>query len=42
MAWERVQANRGSGGVDGQSLEECERQADAQVKRLHTELREDG
>src|SRR6266852_945053 len=22
MAWERVQANRGSGGVDGQSLEE--------------------
>lgn len=41
MAWERVQANRGSGGVDGQSLEEFERQADSQLNRLHTELRED-
>jgi RNA-directed DNA polymerase len=42
MAWERVQANRGSGGVDGQSLEEFERQVDSQLNRLHTELREDG
>lgn len=42
MAWARVQANRGSGGVDGQSLEECERQADSQLNRRHTELREDG
>jgi group II intron reverse transcriptase/maturase len=41
MAWERVPANRGSGGVDGQSLEEFERQADAQLNRLHTERRED-
>jgi RNA-directed DNA polymerase len=41
MAWERVHANRGSGGVDGQSLEEFERQADSQLNRLHTELRED-
>ena len=41
IAWERVQANRGSGGVDGQSLEQFEGQLDWQLNRLHTELRED-
>ena len=41
MAWESVRANRGRGGVDGQSLEEFEGQLDSQLKRLHTELRED-
>jgi group II intron reverse transcriptase/maturase len=41
MAWEQVQANRGSGGVDGQNLEEFEEQLDLQLNRLHTELRED-
>src|SRR5215470_12061654 len=30
MAWESVKANRGSGGVDGQSLEEFEGQLDSQ------------
>jgi len=41
MAWECVKANRGSGGVDGQSLEEFEGQRDWQLNRLHAELRED-
>jgi RNA-directed DNA polymerase len=41
MAWECVKANRGSGGVDGQSLEEFEGQLDSQLDRLHNELRED-
>jgi group II intron reverse transcriptase/maturase len=41
MAWEKVKANRGSGGVDGQSLEEFGGQLDYQLNRLHTELRED-
>ena len=40
-AWECVKANRGSGGVDGQNLEEFEGQLDSQLNRLHTELRED-
>jgi len=41
MAWERVQANRGSGGVDGQSLEEFGKQLDSQLNQLQTELQED-
>lgn len=41
MAWGCVKANRGSGGVDGQSLEEFEGQLDGQLSRLHDELRED-
>jgi RNA-directed DNA polymerase len=41
IAWERVRANRGSGGVDGQSLEEFEQQLDGQLDRLQSELRED-
>jgi group II intron reverse transcriptase/maturase len=41
MAWERVKANRGSGGVDGQSLESFETQLDPQLDRLQTELREE-
>jgi group II intron reverse transcriptase/maturase len=41
MAWEKVQANRGSGGVDGQSLEEFSAQLDQQLDRLQRELQED-
>ncbi len=41
MAWERVRANRGSGGVDGQSLTSFAEQVDQQVDRLQRELMED-
>ena len=41
MAWEKVKANRGSGGVDGQSLEGFAAQLGQQLDRLHCELKED-
>src|SRR5690349_4216044 len=41
MAWEKVKANRGSGGVDGQNLETFEAQLEQQLERLHRELKED-
>jgi RNA-directed DNA polymerase len=40
MAWERVRANRGSGGVDGQTLEVVAEQLDKNLDRLQSELRE--
>lgn len=40
MAWDRVRANRGSGGVDGQSIREFREQVDEQLNRLQTELME--
>ncbi|HEX6506756.1 MAG TPA: group II intron reverse transcriptase/maturase [Chloroflexota bacterium] len=40
IAWEQVRANRGSGGVDGESLETFGAQLDRQLDRLHTELRQ--
>jgi len=39
MAWERVRAKRGSGGVDGQSVSEFGEQAEEQLNRLQAELR---
>jgi group II intron reverse transcriptase/maturase len=41
MAWEKVKANGGSGGVDGQSLEAFETQLTQQLDRLERELKED-
>jgi RNA-directed DNA polymerase len=41
MAWEKVKANRGSGGIDGQNLEAFEAQLDQQLDRLQRELKED-
>ena len=41
MAWEKVKANRGSGGVDGQNLEAFETQLEQQLNRLQRELKED-
>ena len=41
MAWERVRANKGAGGVDGVNLEEFEADLQEHLKRLHEELRAD-
>src|SRR5207253_3982222 len=41
MAWEKVKANRGNGGVDGQTLEAFEEQLEQQLDRLQRELKED-
>src|SRR5246500_1822849 len=41
MAWERVKANRGSGVVDGETLETFEAQLGQQLDRLQRELKED-
>ena len=40
MAWEKVKENRGSGGVDGQSLAVFESQLGLQLARLEKELKE--
>ena len=42
VAWEKVKANRGSGGIDGQGLEEFEQGLNEHLGRLHEELRTDG
>jgi retron-type reverse transcriptase len=41
MAWEKVKANRGSGGVDGKTLKIFGEQLDAQLDRLQSELTEE-
>jgi len=41
MAWEKVKANRGSGGIDGQTLQAFETQLGQQLDRLQRELKED-
>jgi RNA-directed DNA polymerase len=38
MAWEKVKANRGSGGIDGQTLKAFGEQLDPQLDRLQSEL----
>lgn len=39
LAWEKVKRNRGSGGIDGQSIDDFERNLERSLKRLHEELR---
>jgi len=39
IAWERVEANQGAGGVDGQSTKAFGERLDEQLDRLHEELR---
>ena len=41
LAWERVKANRGSGGVDGQTLEAFAAELEQQLERLQQELKVD-
>ena len=41
MAWEKVKANRGSGGVDGQSLESFAAQSDQQLDQLQSDMKDD-
>ncbi|HET9642911.1 MAG TPA: group II intron reverse transcriptase/maturase [Burkholderiaceae bacterium] len=41
IAWEKVRANKGAGGVDGQSVAAFELQRDEELDRLHRELRDD-
>lgn len=38
VAWEKVKRNRGTGGIDGQSLEEFEGDLRGNLTRLHEEL----
>jgi group II intron reverse transcriptase/maturase len=41
VAWEKVKANRGSGGIDGQSLAAFEQGLEEHLARLHEALRTD-
>ena len=41
MAWEKVKANRGSAGIDGQNLAAFEAQLGLQLTRLEKELKDD-
>jgi len=41
LAWEKVRANKGVGGVDGESIVDFEKVLDEQLDRLHRELKED-
>lgn len=41
LAWEKVKANDGAGGIDGQSLETFEADLEQNLKRLHEELKTD-
>ena len=41
MAWKKVEANQGAGGVDGESIEAFAERLDERLGRLHEELRTD-
>lgn len=38
LAWEKVRRNGGSGGIDGQSIADFERDLEGNLRRLHGEL----
>ena len=40
VAWEKVKRNGGAGGVDGEDLAAFEAQRDANLERLHAELKD--
>jgi group II intron reverse transcriptase/maturase len=42
IAWERVRANQGAGGIDGESIEAFGERLDERLNQLHEELRTDG
>jgi group II intron reverse transcriptase/maturase len=39
IAWEKVKANKGAGGIDKETIETFEKVADEQIKTLHEELK---
>src|SRR6202158_2961416 len=41
MAWEKVKANQGAGGVDGESIEAFGERLEERLEELHEELRTD-
>ena len=41
LAWERVRANQGASGTDRITIEEFEANLDANLERLHRELRDE-
>ena len=41
MAWKKVKANRGAGGVDGESIEAFDERFDERLSQLHEELKAD-
>jgi RNA-directed DNA polymerase len=41
IAWKRVKANRGSGGVDGESIEAFGEKLEERLDQMHAELRGD-
>ena len=40
MAWERVRANKGSGGIDGQTISNFKESLQTNLERLHLELKD--
>ncbi len=40
VAWEKVKKNRGAGGIDGEDLAAFEARLEANLERLHRELKE--